>query len=93
MCLSELENWFDLDSDEFYLKFRNLFTKSVIEFGVYRYHNDSLRIGGCDYYVFRLSLKCDDFRTKNLLEGLMDIPLECYFKIMKTTGNVLGTWD
>ena len=93
MCWSELESCFDLDSDEFYLIFRKLFTKSVIEFGVYRYHSDLSEIGGCDYYVFRLSLKCDDYRIKNLLEGLMDIPLECYFRILKSTGNVLGTWD
>lgn len=45
----------------------------------------------CNHFVFRLNSKCNDNRTKKLLEGLINmIPFVCYFKIVKVNGNVLA---
>ena len=71
MCLSDLENRFDLDYDVFYLKSRKILGFSLFQFGVHLCHQNELKYG-CDYYVFRLNLKCDDDHTKVLIKGLMN---------------------
>lgn len=91
MCLFKLESYFDLDQDVFFLKSYVKIADEVYEFCVKTYGaKDLLKYDCSDYYVLRLSLKCQDHCTRKLIKELLRLPIGCYFKIIKTKGIVLA---